>query len=134
MNVINRFALLALLTLAALPGFTQTFELSSPDGNLTSTITPGNSIGEAVRWSLNYSGTTLLENGSVGIEPGKEVPGAIRFKKSSRKTVNGTWQPVYGERNLIPENYRQLTLHFTSASANMAEIIITLRAYNEGFA
>jgi len=52
---------------------------------------------------------------------------AGKLKSATQRTALGTWKPVYGERSVIPDNYRELSLAFE-------HLTILLRVYEEGFA
>ncbi|WNH10571.1 glycoside hydrolase family 97 N-terminal domain-containing protein [Thalassobellus suaedae] len=98
----------------------------------------------------------LIENNlfesALGIEndSSKKWCENLELKSVDRDTVNKTWQPVYGERNLIKDNYNQLVLHFSKfdESAELVEghfetgydkrrsykMDVIVRVYDEGVA
>jgi alpha-glucosidase len=64
-------------------------------------------------------GLTLAGTGSLGVN--------LVLGVFARTEHTGDWKPVYGERSLIPENYR-------AALADLGNLRVELRAYNEGAA
>jgi hypothetical protein len=50
-----------------------------------------------------------------------------KLKSATQRTWLGTWKPVYGERAVVPDNFKELTLSFE-------RLTIYLRVYEEGFA
>lgn len=51
----------------------------------------------------------------------------------TRKAINQTWQPVYGERSLVTDQYNELELSLQS-DQNQKEMTLFIRLYNEGLA
>lgn len=51
-----------------------------------------------------------------------------------RSAKDGSWRPVYGERSVIPENYREAVVDLEERKEPRRKLRITLRAYNEGAA
>lgn len=45
-----------------------------------------------------------------------------------------SWKPVYGERNIIRDNYHTITIHLVKADNPIYKINVEIRAYNEGAA
>lgn len=63
----------------------------------------------------------------------KVLAGNWQVTDQIRKTVDQTWQPVYGERNLITDCYNELKLTLRS-DANQKEMTLEVRLYDEGLA
>lgn len=79
--------------------------------------------GERISYSAILGGKPAVLESTLGLEgwpPGK-------FKSASQRTSLGTWKPLYGERAVIPDNYRELTLSFE-------RLTVFVRVYEEGFA
>ncbi|MDP4208674.1 MAG: glycoside hydrolase family 97 catalytic domain-containing protein [Bacteroidota bacterium] len=58
----------------------------------------------------------------------------LNFKKIVETSKDTVWKPVYGERNLVRDNYNQTTLQFVKDDNAHYELYIDIRAYNEGVA
>lgn len=98
----------------------------------------------------------LIENNlfesALGIEndPSDKWCENLEFKSSSPRVVDTTWSPLYGERNLVKDNYNYQVLHFvkfesaediheghsgTSYDKRRSYLMdLEVRVYNEGVA
>lgn len=79
--------------------------------------------GDAIRYSAILGGKPVVLDSPLGLTGWP----AGRFKSAAQRTALGTWKPLYGERAIIPDNYRELTLSFE-------RLTVLLRVYEEGFA
>lgn len=156
--------------LTGVSGFAQTghqWNLSSPDKKYTVSIEQRRKEygKKQLYYRVNYNGKTavleselgvLIENqlfeSAMGIEndPAELWFENLDFRKTSERAVSSSWQPVYGERNTVKENFSELTLHFTKfeqvnelAEGSLGtaydkrrsyEAQVIFRAYNEGIA
>ena len=76
--------------------------LSSPDGHITATITPGDSL----TYSVSYNGTEVLQPSTLALtlSDGSNVGRAAKARVSGRRTVDQQLKsPVY-RASEIPEN------------------------------
>jgi len=48
--------------------------------------------------------------------------------------VNSHWKPIFGEKNIYPEQYQQAVVSFSSNVPDMPIFQLNIRAYNEGIA
>lgn len=78
--------------------------------------------------------TYAVEYGGRGVarvlqESGLKLDGYPfgKFISESQRLSQSTWRPLYGERSVIPDNYRELTLRFE-------RVTLLVRAYDEGIA
>jgi alpha-glucosidase len=94
-----------LLLLAALT-------LTSPDGLLRLSVEPNG-------YRLDYRGRAILEP--------SRLP-ALRVVRTARAAHDESWKPVYGERSLIRDRYRALTIFFEGGRQ------VEFRLANEGLA
>lgn len=138
-------------------------QLSSPDGNYVYTFYQKESSDHSKQmyYSLSFKGKTVVEESKLGLqidnklfESALGVPNDtiatwcanLNFSGEERTTVCKTWKPIYGERDLIRDNYNQLTLHFVKGKVENSEqtsgydkrhfylMDVVVRAYNEGLA
>ncbi|MGZ3960652.1 MAG: glycoside hydrolase family 97 catalytic domain-containing protein [Flavisolibacter sp.] len=123
-----------ILVLVTGQGLSQSLKLSSPDGNLRVSLQTGNQATALVRYDLSYKGHSLLQHASIGFELDTGFASSFILKRVDRKQVSATWEPVYGERKHIPENYRELLLRFHAVTDPALGLTIICRVYNEGFA
>lgn len=61
------------------------------------------------------------------------LKGDLKVISQKRKSVNQTWQPVYGECSIVRDKYNELELRFLS-SENRKEMLLCIRLYDEGLA
>ena len=79
--------------------------------------------GDSIHYSAILGGKPAVLDSPLGLTGWP----AGKFKSATQRMALGTWKPVYGERAIIPDNYRELTLSFE-------RLTIQLRVYEEGFA
>ncbi|WP_339717999.1 glycoside hydrolase family 97 protein [Cyclobacterium amurskyense] len=58
----------------------------------------------------------------------------LEIKEVKESKVATDWKPVYGERNLYPEQYHQSIVTFSSKDQKTPLFQLNIRAYNEGLA
>ncbi|MBR1520003.1 MAG: glycoside hydrolase family 97 catalytic domain-containing protein [Bacteroidaceae bacterium] len=135
-------------------GAQTSYELWSPDGNYTMTISEG------MRWNLTYAGKTIVGESQMGVdidnrlfESALGIPrgnhedwcGDLMMTGLERTETDTTWTPLYGENAHIRDHYNQLILHYEKGSQDAAVVgaydkrkyyamDIIVRAYNEGVA
>ena len=143
------------------------WELSSPDGAYALRVSQ-REIGDGKRqlyYQLDYKGKEvvrtselgiLLENqlfeSALGIENDTSTQWCenLDFKELVSEEIRTDWEPVYGERSVVKNHYRQLILKFTKFDDTNSltegqqgtsydkrrryEFHLVFRAYNEGIA
>ncbi len=146
-----RMSLMAMMACCALLGQAQ--QLKSPDGKLNMTF----SLDAQGRptYDLNYKGKAVIKPSHLGIELKKEDPNAAvdfefkqrkdastldvkcdmmtGFKKESDtlKTVDQTWQPVWGEESSIRNHYNEMVVCLYQPK-NERYLKIRFRLFNDG--
>lgn len=129
-------ALRCLFLLMLIPLSTMAKEaLTSPDGKYCFTLEQKEG---RLKYSVTYSGSSIITDGELGFEVGKTdiATCGISLKGVERTSANSTWRPVYGENSSVRDRYKQMTLHFSTATscAGVTAFDITVRAYDEGVA
>ncbi|MGZ5253586.1 MAG: glycoside hydrolase family 97 N-terminal domain-containing protein [Flavitalea sp.] len=122
------------LVLLAGQGFSQTIKIASPDNKVQATVRAGSGEKEIAIYTLWYRGKTVLNNSVIGFESSGQSTGKYKLSSKKENSVSTTWQTVYGERKIVPENYKQVTLVFKHESDPERSVEVEIRAYNEGFA
>ncbi|AEL25615.1 glycoside hydrolase family 97 protein [Cyclobacterium marinum] len=59
---------------------------------------------------------------------------SLKINEVKESKVATDWKPVYGERNLYPEQYHQAIVTFSSKDQKTPLFQLNIRAYNEGLA
>ena len=83
---------------------------------------------------LYDSGEKIVETRTLQLVFDKSiVNGNWQITNQTRKAVDQTWQPVYGERALVTDRYNELELSLSSEE-NQKEMSLLIRLYDEGLA
>jgi alpha-glucosidase len=133
-SILKKYGLLCLLLMATITGFGQV--VNSPDGKINLVVTYGDKMDLLVRYGLLLNKKqVIIQEGRVGFKL-KDSSAYVGWKVtgSKRSTANTTWQPVYGERKTITDNYNALTITFNNTQHPELKLTIDLRVYNEGMA
>ncbi|MBE0537839.1 MAG: glycoside hydrolase family 97 N-terminal domain-containing protein [Phycisphaerae bacterium] len=110
--------------------------LSSPDGNVTATVTVADSDGltQCLLWRVAYKGKAVIADSPLMFEL-KEMPAlgiGCRITDVGRRTHDETWRPVYGERSAIRDHYNQMDVDIRDEQNR--RLRLTVRAYDAGVA
>jgi alpha-glucosidase len=108
--------------------------LTSPEGEYTLTFRTGDS-GELL-YRVEWRKWTILTDSRLGmeLENGPSLTKGFHVVDVEREAHSGTWEPVYGEQSVVPENYRQMKVHLENEQSPPQKLILTFRAYPEGVA
>jgi len=138
-------------------------QLTSPDGRYTFEFYQKQLSDKAKQmyYKVSYDGKPVIEESELGVlienrlfESALAIPNDdcklwsenLVLSGNSRKTVDQTWKPVYGERNTIRDHYNELTLEFTKGAVGQNTLSegydknryymmnFIVRVYNEGVA
>lgn len=132
-RIIKTYLLIGLVLLAT-QGFSQKVTLTSPDGHIKASFSTGNNNKAVVSYNLFYNKQPVLTNATIALDMEQLSTTNFSLSKIKRNKVASSWKTVYGERRVIPENYNQLSFYFTSKVNPAVHMMVTCRAYNEGFA
>jgi len=114
-------------------------ELKSPDGNIAVRFDLKNGDKEkgVPVYSVTYKGRPVLSESRLGLVF-RDVTLVRDFEvvKQTLQSVNTSWKPVAGERDMIPDHYNEVTLDLLSTRGKWTsrQMNVTFRAYNEGMA
>ncbi len=106
--------------------------LKSPDGNLKFSFSL-TQAGEPV-YQLSYKNKPVIKQSKLGVDLKDQTPLVNGFKisKADSISVNETWEPVWGEVKQIKNNYHELAVTLTQASAKDRTLVIRFRLFNDG--
>ena len=117
------------VTVKATPAATSApAQIESPDGKVAVKFSLQAAGVPAYR--VDYSGQPVVLESRLGLQP--DFTNGFTITKISRAEHHGDWSQVYGERKIVPDDYRELSVGLKNALGN--EMEITFRAYNEGAA
>jgi len=112
----------------------ETIRVQSPDGKIQISI--GINDSSAVYYTVNFEDSVVIQKSEMGFQL-KELPAIgknLEIVSFSETKVNQTWNPVYGERSEIKDQYNQVNIQLKEKSPLNQKFEITFRIYNEGVA
>jgi len=84
----------------------------------------------APAYTVSFLGKPVVLESRLGFEPG--LTNGFQLATTSSSSHHGEWTNNFGERKIIPDNYRELEVGLKAKSGELMRIIF--RAYNEGAA
>lgn len=113
-------------------------QISSPDGRIRIEFSADSLRGpqNAPAYQVFYKDKIFLRPSVMGFEIAGEPVLTTAFKTINSKTreVRNSWKPVYGERNVYPDNYNELEVTIQESILPNRIMKVVFRAYNEGLA
>ncbi len=129
---------LALCIIASTPAFGQSLTATSPDGKLAFafSIEADRDEQDCLFYSLSYKGMNVILKSRLGIITVDLPPWTNDFSMTgfSRRSVDTTWKPVYGERSRVIDRFNECTIDLMRGRDTNSIMRIIVRAYNEGVA
>ena len=114
-------------------GYSQDFEVNSPDKKIAVTIHNSGKIG----YSVTFNGKQIIQESIIGFEFKNEPPmdhGFAVIDHHERK-INETWKPVVKSKHAeVADNCNELQLLLKEKSGLMRQMELTFRAYDDGAA
>jgi hypothetical protein len=103
-------------------------QIESPDGKVA--VNFFLQAGGVPAYTIGYLGKPIVLESRLGLLP--DFTNGFEIGEISQNEHQGKWSQVYGERKIVPDNYRELNVDLKQASGCLMRI--TFRAYNEGAA
>ncbi len=112
----------------------ENIKVLSPDGKIQ--VSFGINDSSAIFYTVGFEDSVIIENSIMGFqfEENEEMGKNLEIVSVSEMAVNQTWNPVYGERSEIKDNYNATTIRLKEKKSNGREFDVTFRIYNEGVA
>jgi len=109
-------------------------ELKSPGGQVVVTVDadgPG-----PIYYGVVYRGQTVVADSGLALALKDAAPlgQGVHIAASERSEHRGSWKPVYGERDEVPDNYNELVVDVKDNQSPPRRLRLTFRAYDEGAA
>lgn len=103
--------------------------LSSPDGRIEVIV----SDTAGLRYRVKYEGDTVLTDSILGLEfrDGIKLGPSATVTKAKTSDHDGQWENPFGQRRIVPDNWRQLHLMLEEQGRTFGLIV---RAYDDGVA
>lgn len=113
-------------------------EITSPDGEikLGFSVSDTGDAKAAPAYKVWYEGQPIVSKSLLGFELGNNNSLKGDFEIASTKVSDHdvTWRPVCGERNVVRDHYRQLTVNLRQTSGDKHQLTLDFRCYDEGVA
>ncbi len=118
--------LLSMFCLIAASAMAGSYEVSSPNGKVKVVV----NTDEAVKWSVSYSGQTVLQPSVIDIQlrQGKKTLGLGKVGKVAKQQVESSFKTPFYKKAEISDAYGQLLMHTNQ------KFTIEVRAYDDGAA
>lgn len=118
--------LLSLFCLIAASAMAGSYEVSSPNGKVKVVV----NTDEAVKWSVSYSGQTVLQPSVIDIQlrQGKKTLGLGKVGKVAKQQVESSFKTPFYKKAEISDAYGQLLMYTNQ------KFTIEVRAYDDGAA
>jgi alpha-glucosidase len=126
MRIAVRNGLLAAIVLAT--SALGASRVESPDGKVAVDFLM--QTGGAPAYKIEYLGKPIVLESRLGFEP--NFTQGFGVVTTSSNSHSGQWTQLYGERKVVPDNYRELNVDLKHQSGRLMRL--TFRAYNEGAA
>ena len=107
--------------------------LLSPDGTIKLKITLRQGH---ISYSVMRGDAVLIRDSKLGIKV-KDLPPItdhLSVVRTTEKSVNETWETVWGEERLIVNSYNEITLYLSETSKSERLFTLRFRAFNDGIA
>jgi hypothetical protein len=102
--------------------------IETPDGKVSVSFSLQSDAAPA--YAISYRGKPLVLESRLGFE--SAFTNGFRIVGTSTNTHAGNWTQVYGERKIVPDNYRELNVDLKHESGALMRL--AFRAYDEGAA
>ncbi len=105
--------------------------VTSPDGRFRFELQVDNS---KPVYSAYFNNKEIIGKSAMGfIFSDKDIVHQnMTIKSVEEREVDSSWRPVYGERNLYPDQYHEAIVTFNSSDLDIPIFQLNIRAYNEG--
>ncbi len=109
----------------------------SPDGNIRvdAVIKDKGECSKCVYYRVSFKGKSIIDDSRLGFDLDDGVlSDHFELISETESKSDVSWEPVYGERNVIRDNYNQLSMKMKQDIDPGHELEIVFRCYNEGVA
>lgn len=108
--------------------------LESPDGSNRIVLYVDED--SALKYDLLYRDSIILKAGSLGLVEKQlgMLGAAVKISSFERISKDEIWEPVYGERSRVRDNFNGIRVSLENMESKDHEMNVDIRAYNEGIA
>ena len=116
-------------------------QINSPDGKLNFKFSPSADDKGAILYTVSLQQQDIILPSAMGLISNPQGANRLnwatgcRIADASKRTYKGSWKPVLGEREQVPDHYNELTITLKPKNPSVkGSMQIIVRAYNEGIA
>ena len=129
---------IVLCTIGSASLYGQSLTVTSPDQSLVFSFSIDSTKDEqgCLFYSLTYKKNDVVLKSRLGIETA-DLPlwvSGFTMAGHSRKSVDETWKPVYGERSTVKDSYNECTIDLVRDRDTNSVMQVIVRMYDEGAA
>jgi alpha-glucosidase len=108
-----------------------TLTCTSPDGQNVIAL---KLVAGQPKYDVTYAGRAVIRDSALGLNLDEKPFGAFEIVGTKTGSVDTTWKPVVGEREIVRDHYRHLLVELQEREAPKRQLHIEFRAYDEGVA
>ncbi len=109
----------------------KSYTVASPDRKIQ--ITVGQTTDGGITYELVVNRVQIINASSLGFGSTKETQ-AWEAGEVVRGKVRSTWEPLWGKRAVVPDEYNEMKIFFKGRNESSPDMEITARAYDDGIA
>lgn len=130
MTICKKSFFMALLVAGSIVAHAQdSLSVSSPDGKTVFSCQL-NEKG-SLSYQVSFGGQPLILQSALGVEGWQQ---SFVLKRVERKEQDSNWKPVYGERALVKDKYREASFVLWRHNQARQQMNLQVKAFNEGLA
>lgn len=110
----------------------KTVRLQSPNGQVSFTVRIDDA--GAVRYDIGYRQRSVITDSRLALvlRDASTLGQECHITATRRTSHQGTWRPVWGERDRVPDNYNGVEVEFVEDNTPARHWLLKIRAYDEG--
>lgn len=126
--------LVALFTAGSAAAQEETPSVRSPSGNVSAEVWTGEEGG--LFYAVRYENKEAIQKSRLGfkLEDGALLNGNVEITGRDKQSVRDTWRPPYGQWDVIPNRYNELTVEVEETGSPLQRMRLTFRVYDAGVA
>ena len=126
-------SLISLQASAEEPFSAQNWQLQSPDQQISLRL---NLSDKSLNYSVDYKNKAVLKPSALGFafKDQPQLQANLKVDKVQNRSHNSSWQPVWGQRASIVDNYNEISLDLSEQGDKARQMQLVFRVYNDGIA
>jgi alpha-glucosidase len=126
------FAIISSLLIFSCDVMDKLSTVSSPDGSLSVTFSLSDSGNP--QYTVQFGEEQIIDTSGLGLEFKNHPPlkDNLQISGIERRSVDKTWQPVWGEQKKVRNNYNELLVSLKETNGRERLIKLRFRVFNDG--